>query len=275
VRGFLLTLLVLAALVLLIVPYFVLPPALENLVARDVQDGLGLAERPGVELESDPQWEDTPRRVLERQGLYGGGGPRRGASEESRYRVGPLQRGRGGEPCRAGRPSSPEACLRAVRLTVSEDEVSRLAGQNAEVPVNGVELKGAASPWSPRLRCWDDVPGGGGRGRRSSKATPWSSSRQTVRAAGMTVPGYLADSLLAGTAFRYPVEGLPYGGSSQERRPVDGACRAHGEGLRGGARRLITPRFVAKVSRGRRKSWRGNLGPDPVSTTGGKPHPER
>jgi hypothetical protein len=57
VRGFLLTLLVLAALVLLIVPYFVLPPALENLVARDVQDGLGLAERPGVELESDPQWK--------------------------------------------------------------------------------------------------------------------------------------------------------------------------------------------------------------------------
>jgi hypothetical protein len=39
----------------------------------------------------------------------------------------------------------------------------------------------------------------------------------------MTVPPDLADSLLAGTAFRYPVEGLPYGAEITDARTVDGA----------------------------------------------------
>jgi hypothetical protein len=51
---------------------------------------------------------------------------------------------------------------------------------------------------------------------------------ETVRAAGMTVPGYLADSLWAGTAFRYPVEGLPYGGKLIGRRPWRGPSCSRG-----------------------------------------------
>ncbi|MDP9437909.1 MAG: hypothetical protein M3P49_04070, partial [Actinomycetota bacterium] len=46
---------------------------------------------------------------------------------------------------------------------------------------------------------------------------------ETVRAAGMTVPADLADSLLAGTAFRYPVEGLPYGGRLTGAETREGA----------------------------------------------------
>ena len=65
-RGFLLTLVVLAAIVLLIVPYFVLPPALENLVARDVQERLGLTERPGVELETGFYFVARTERLRDR-----------------------------------------------------------------------------------------------------------------------------------------------------------------------------------------------------------------
>ena len=56
-RRFLLFLLVLGALAGLALPYFVLPTVLEGYVARDVQERLGLAEEPGVELDSNPQWE--------------------------------------------------------------------------------------------------------------------------------------------------------------------------------------------------------------------------
>ena len=110
-----------------------------------------------------------------------------------------------------------------VRLTVSEEEVSRLARQNAQVPVNGVELKrsgvtveseasllGATFPAT--------VDGGVGVEGNALVFQP-----ETVRAAGVTVPGYLADSLLAGTAFRYPVEGLPYGARITGAETFDGA----------------------------------------------------
>jgi len=110
-----------------------------------------------------------------------------------------------------------------VRLMVSAEEVSRLAQGNAQVPVNGVELKrngvtveseasvlGATFPVT--------VYGGVGVEGNALVFQPG-----TVRAAGMTVPPDLADSLLAGTAFRYPVEGLPYGARITGAETLDGA----------------------------------------------------
>jgi hypothetical protein len=110
-----------------------------------------------------------------------------------------------------------------VRLTVSEDEVSRLAGQNAQVPVNGVELKRSGVTVESEASVLGTtfpvaVDGGVGVEDDALVFQP-----ETVRAAGMTVPGYLADSLLAGSAFRYPVEGLPYGGRLTGAETVDGA----------------------------------------------------
>ena len=221
-RAFLLSLVALAALVLLVVPYFVLPPVLENLVARNVQDRLGLAERPGVELESDPQWE----MLL---GEFSGGKVSVGETDLGGVRAEGVSMDL--DPFSvdvAESVQSRTAVVRRpvsgrVRLTVSEDEVSRLAGQNAEVPVNGVELKrggvtvesegsflGATFPVT--------VDGGVGVEGNALVFQP-----ETVRAAGMTVPADLADSLLAGTAFRYPVEGLPYGGRLTGAQTREGA----------------------------------------------------
>lgn len=220
-RGLLITLIVVAALVLAL-PYFVLPPVLENLVARDVQDRLGLAERPEVELESDPRWEMLLGEFSNGTVSVGGsdlGGVR---AEDVSMDLDPF-----GvdvpESVRSQTAVTEGPISGQVRLRVSEREVSRLAGQNAEVPVNGVDLRrdgvtvesetsflGATFPVT--------VDGGVGVDGDALVFRPG-----TVRAAGMTVPPDLADSLLAGTAFRYPVEGLPYGAEITDARTVDGA----------------------------------------------------
>jgi hypothetical protein len=223
VRGFLLTLIVVAAIVL-ILPYFVLPTVLENLVAREVQDRLGLAERPGVELDSDPQWE----MLL---GEFSGGKVSVGESDLGGVRAEDVSMDLDpfgvdvGQSVRDRTAVTEEPLSGRMRLSVSEAEVSRLAGQNADVPVNGVDLKrngvtveseasflGATFPVT--------VDGGVGVGVDGNALV---FRPGTVRAAGMTVPPDLADSLLAGTAIRYPVEGLPYGAEITDARTVDGA----------------------------------------------------
>lgn len=220
-RGLLLTLIVVAAIVLML-PYLVLPTVLEDLVARDVQDRLGLVERPGVELDSDPQWE----MLL---GEFSGGKVSVGETDLGGVRADDVSMDLDpfgvdvGQSVRDRTAVTEEPLSGRVRLSVSEREVSRLAGRNADVPVNGVELRrggvtvesegsflGATFPVT--------VDGGVGVDGNALVFRPG-----TVRAAGMTVPPDLADSLLAGTAFRYPVEGLPYGAEITDARTVDGA----------------------------------------------------
>ena len=221
-RGFLLTLLVLAALVLLVVPYFVLPPVLENLVARNVQDRLGLAERPGVELDSDPQWrmllgEFSDGKVSVGESDLGGV-----RAEDVSIDLDPFSVDVG-ESVQSRTAVVRGAVSGQVRLTASEDEVSQLAGQNAEVPVNGVELKRSGVTVQSEASVLGTTFPVAVDGSVGVEGNALVFHPQTVRAAGMTVPGYLADSLLAGTAFRYPVEGLPYGGRLTGAETLDGA----------------------------------------------------
>ena len=221
-RGFLLTLLVLAVLVLLVVPYFVLPPVLENLVARNVQDRLGLAERPGVELDSDPQWE----MLL---GEFSSGNVSVGQTDLGGVRAEDVSMDLDpfsvdvGESVQTRTAVVRRPVSGQVRLTVSEDEVSRLAGQNAEVPVNGVELKRSGVTVESEASVLGTTFPVAVDGGVVVEGDALVFRPEIVRAAGMTVPGYLADSLLAETAFRYPVEGLPYGGRLTGAETVEGA----------------------------------------------------
>ena len=221
-RGFLLSLVVLAAFVLLVVPYFVLPPVLENLVARNVQDRLGLAERPGVELDSDPQWEMLLGEFSSGNVSVGQadlGGVR---AEDVSIDLDPFSVDVG-ESVQSRTAVVRGAVSGQVRLTVSEDEVSRLAGQNAEVPVNGVDLKQGGVTVESEASVLGTTFPVAVDGGVVVEGDALVFQPETVRAAGMTVPGYLADSLLAGTAFRYPVEGLPYGGRLTGAETVEGA----------------------------------------------------
>jgi len=222
VRGFLLSLVVLAAFVLLVVPYFVLPPVLENLVARNVQDRLGLAERPGVELDSDPQWEMLLGEFSDGKVSVGEsdlGGVR---AEDVSIDLDPFSVDVG-ESVQSRTAVVRRPVSGRVRLTVSEDEVSRLAGQNAEVPVNGVDLKQGGVTVESEASVLGTTFPVAVDGGVVVEGDALVFQPETVRAAGMTVPGYLADSLLAGTAFRYPVEGLPYGGRLIGAETVEGA----------------------------------------------------
>jgi hypothetical protein len=221
VRGLLIILVVLAALAL-VLPYFVLPPVLENLVARNVQDRLGLAERPGVELDSDPQWEMLLGEFSSGNVSVGQadlGGVR---AEDVSMDLDPFSVAVG-ESVQSRTAVTRRPVSGQVRLSVSEDEVSRLAGQDAEVPVNGVELRRdgvTVESEATVLGMTFPVAVEGGVGVQGNALV---FEPGTVRAAGMTVPADLADSLLAGTAFRYAVEGLPYGGRLTGAETVEGA----------------------------------------------------
>jgi len=221
VRGLLIILVVVAALAL-VLPYFVLPPVLENLVARNVQDRLGLAERPGVELDSDPQWE----MLL---GEFSSGNVSVGQTDLGGVRAEDVSMDLDPFSVDVGESvQSRTAIVRRpvsgqVRLTVSEDEVSRLAGQNAEVPVNGVELKRSGVTVESEASVLGTTFPVAVDGGVVVEGDALVFRPEIVRAAGMTVPGYLADSLLAETAFRYPVEGLPYGGRLTGAETVEGA----------------------------------------------------
>ncbi len=221
-RGFLIALALLAVLVLLIVPYFVLPPVLENQVARNVQDRLGLAERPGVELDSDPQWE----MLL---GEFSSGRVSVGETDLGGVRADGVSMDLDpfsvdvGESVRSRTAVAEGPVSGRVRLTVREEEVSRLAQQNAQVPVNGVELRRdgvTVQSEAAVLGVTFPVTVEGGVGVEGDALV---FQPGTVRAAGMNVPADLADSLLEGTAFRYPVEGLPYGGRLTGAETLDGA----------------------------------------------------
>lgn len=221
-RKFLLFLLVLVVLVVIALPYFVLPTVLEGFVARDVQERLGLAEEPGVELDSDPQWEMLLGEFSDGRISVGEtdlGGVR---AEGVTMDLEPFSVSVG-ESVRSRTAVVEEPLSGEVRLRIPEEEVSRLARQNADVPVNGVELRPEGVTINSETSVLGTTFPVQVEGDVVVEGNALVFRPGTVRAAGVTVPPALADSLLAGTAFRYPVEGLPYGATITDARTVEGA----------------------------------------------------
>ncbi len=226
-RKLLFFLIVLGVTVFFVLPYIVLPAVLENLVARVAQDRLGLDERPDVKLESDPQWrmlqgEFSGGRISARGTELGGVRAENVAVDLDPFSVDV------GESARDRTAVVEEPLSGRVRLTVSEGEVSRLARENADVPINGVEVRGGGVTVRSEASVLGatfpvEVEGGVTLDGNELVFRP-----HAVRAAGMTVPGNLADSLLAGTAFRYPVGGLPYAATLTEASTTDGAVVLEG-----------------------------------------------
>lgn len=222
-RKLLLFLLIVAALALVALPYLVLPTVLENLVARDVQDRLGLDRAPGVNLDSDPQWEmlrgefSDGRITADDFDIGGVSAENASIDVEEPFDIDVVASVR-------DRVVVPEGPLSGrLRLEISEDEVSRLARANAGMPINGVDLRrdgvtveseAAALGTTFPVAVEGDVGVDGG----SLVFSP-----RSVEAAGTEVPGFIAEGLLAGTGFSYPVDDLPYGGRVTGARTMDGA----------------------------------------------------
>lgn len=221
-RGFLVVLIFLAALVFVVIPYFVLPPVLEALVAREAQERLGLSERPAVELDSDPQWEmllgDFSRGSISTEEADLGGVTAQAATLAlDPFSVNLVQSARTGTLV----PSEPLSG--DVRLRISGAEVTRLVRENAQIPVNDVEVRSEGVTVNSEVSLLGTtlpvtVEGEVGVERGAIAFRP-----EILRAGGTRVPDSIAGTLLDETAFRYPVNGLAGGISVTGARTVDGA----------------------------------------------------
>jgi hypothetical protein len=195
--------------VFLIGPYTFLPSLLEYAVARDVKARLGIEKQPHVELKSDP-----PLRML--AGEFSGGrivmkNTDLGNVTATRARIDldPFDIDVWAT-MRKGQVVDRDPLSGDVRVDVPEREVSRLAKAGSEIPIqdvdvqkDGVVVKSEVSVLGTRFPA--SIEGEPGLRDKELIFQP-----QGLTAAGVQVPDELADRLLAGTSFEYPLDRLPY-----------------------------------------------------------------
>jgi hypothetical protein len=186
-----------------------LPSLLEYAVARDVKARLGIEKQPYVELKSDP-----PLRML--AGEFSGGrivmkNTDLGNVTATRARIDldPFDIDVWAT-MRKGQVVDRDPLSGDVRVDVPEWEVSRLAKAGSEIPIqdvdvqkDGVVVRSEVSVFGRRFPASIE----GEPGLRDGELI---FQPQGLTAAGVQVPDVLADRLLAGTSFEYPLDRLPY-----------------------------------------------------------------
>jgi hypothetical protein len=196
--------------VVLIGPYtFFLPSLLEYAVARDVKARLGIEKQPHVELKSDP-----PLRML--AGEFSGGrivmkNTDLGNVTATRARIDldPFDIDVWAT-MRKGQVVDRDPLSGDVRVDVPEWEVSRLAKAGSEIPIQDVDVQ------KDGVVVRSEVSVLGTRFPASIEGEPVLRDGELIfqpqglTAAGVQVPDELADRLLAGTSFEYPLDRLPY-----------------------------------------------------------------
>ena len=195
--------------VFLIGPYTFLPSLLEYAVARDVKARLGVDKRPHVELKSDP-----PPRML--AGEFSGGrivmkNTDLGNVTATRARIDldPFDIDVWAT-MRKGQVVDRDPLSGDVRVDVPEWEVSRLAKAGSEIPIQDVDVQ------KDGVVVRSEVSVLGRRFPASIEGEPGLRDGELIfqpqglTAAGVQVPDELADRLLAGTSFEYPLDRLPY-----------------------------------------------------------------
>jgi hypothetical protein len=195
--------------VFLIGPYTFLPSLLEYAVASDVKTRLGAEKQPDVTLISDP-----PIRML--AGEFSGGrivmkNTDLGNVKAKRVRIDldPFDINVWAT-IRKGHVVDREPLSGDLRVSVPEEEVSRLAKAGSEIPVQGVDVQ------EDGVVVRSEVSALGARFPVSIEGEPGLQDGrlifepQGLEAAGIQVPDDLADKLLAGTFFEYPLDRLPY-----------------------------------------------------------------
>jgi hypothetical protein len=195
--------------VFLIGPYTFLPSLLEYAVARDVKARLGVEKQPDVELKSDP-----PLRML--AGEFSGGriimkNTDLGNVTATRARIDldPFDIDVWAT-IRKGHVVDRDPLSGDVRVDVPEREVSRLAKAGSEIPIKDVDVQ------EDGVVVGSEVSVLGTRFPASVEGDPGLRDGELIfepqglTAAGVRVPDELADRLLAGTSFEYPLDRLPY-----------------------------------------------------------------
>jgi LmeA-like phospholipid-binding len=196
--------------VVLISTYTFLPPLLENLVARNLQNRLGLSERPEVDLTSDP----PPNVLLGRfeEGRVTITNPELGGvrPDEATVDLRPFDLDMLGSLA-SGRIRGEGPLSGVLRVELSEEEVARLASSGAPgVRVTGVELG------EGYLAVGSEVEILGARvpvrveGDFDLRDGELRFEPSRLEALGTPVPRRFTQDLLRGASFAYPVE-IPFG----------------------------------------------------------------
>ena len=200
-----LVLIVFSATVLVVGAYTFLTPLAEWIVARSVQDRLGLEERPQVELESDP----APQILA---GKFSGGRISLGGvdlgdvrAERAIVDLDPFDLDVLGS-VRSGALASEQPPSGTLRVEVSEAEVLRLMQAQADVRVRDVELQEDRVLMSTKVPVFGlDVSVQGSLALRDGKLV---FEPRRLSALGTVVPERL---LARANYFAYPLRGLPRG----------------------------------------------------------------
>ena len=195
--------------VFLIGPYTFLPSLLEYAVATDVQNRLGLEKQPEVNLRSDP-----PLNML--KGEFSGG---RIAMRNVDLGVVSAERARIDldpfdidvwDTLKNGHVVDREPLSGALRIEVSESEVARLAQKGSPMPITSFEVeKDSVIVGSEASALGTQFPVSVEGDLALDNANLVFEPRG-VEAAGVPVPDELADRLLSGADFEYPLGRLPY-----------------------------------------------------------------
>lgn len=207
--------------------YVLLPALLERLAADRLQEQLGLRSAPEVELRVEPPPSPpgsfSGGRVSVRGGEFGGVRPSTTVME-----LGPFTLDLPASVA-ARAPRSEEPPSGTLRVELPEEEVARLVRREADVPVRGVDLREGEVVVGSEARALGARVPLSVRGDLSFRDGALRFEPRGLSAAGVPVPGELADRLLAEAGFEYVPEGLPYGAEVTGARVGEGRLVLDGE----------------------------------------------
>lgn len=195
--------------VFLIGPYTFMPSLLEYAVAQDVKARLGVEKQPYVKLKSNP-----PLRML--AGEFSGGrivmkNTDLGNLTATRARIDldPFDINLWAT-VKKGHVVYRDPLSGDVRVDVPESEVSRLAMAGSEIPIQDVDVQAGGVVVRSEVNVLGTHLPVSIEGEPGLHDGELIFEPQGLTAGGIQVPDELADRLLAGTSFEYPLNRLPY-----------------------------------------------------------------
>ena len=208
-RSVIAAVLVPVVLIFLIGPYSFLPSLIEYAVATDVQNRLGIEKQPEVRLRSDPplamlKGEFSGGRIAMRNVDLGGVRAEKASIDLDPFDIDVW------DTMKNGRVVDRKPLSGALEIEVSEDEISRLAQKDSEMPVRSVKVQ------KDRVLIGSEASALGTQFPVSVKGDLAVAEGDLVfepgslEAAGVPVPDELADQLLSGANFEYSLDRLPY-----------------------------------------------------------------
>jgi hypothetical protein len=195
--------------IFLIGPYTFLPSLIEYAVATDVQNRLGIEKQPEVRLKSDPpltmlKGEFSGGRIAMRNVDLGGV-----RAEKASINLDPFDIDVW-DTMKSGRVVDRQPLSGALEIQISEDEIARLAQKDSEMPVTSVKVqKDGVLIGSEASALGSNFPVSV-EGDLAVDGGDLVFEPGSLKAAGVPVPDELADRLLAGADFEYPLDRLPY-----------------------------------------------------------------